>query len=95
MPEVMIPRARRGDPTLAELAAGMHNMQQSVQQLVNVLGGNRQPQVDQNQEDSKSSQETTQAESPPVQHRGTEVSLSAFMRHNPPIFSGSDSSTIL
>ena len=95
MPEVMIPRARRGDPTLAELAAGMHNMQQSVQQLVNVLGGNRQPQVDQNQEDSKSSQETTQAESPPIQHKGTEVSLSAFMRHNPPIFSGSDSSTIL
>ena len=46
MPEVIIPRARHGDPALAKLATGMHNMQQSVQQLVNVLGGNRQPQGD-------------------------------------------------
>ena len=34
----------------------------------------------------------THAELPPIQRRWTEVSLSAFMRHNPPVFNGSDMS---
>ena len=52
---------------------------------MNVLGGNLQSQGNQNQE-------MTHAESPPIQHRGTEVSLSIFTRHNPPVFNGSDAS---
>ena len=44
MPEVKVLRARHGAPILAKLANGMHNIPQSFQQLVNILGVNRQPQ---------------------------------------------------
>ena len=42
--------------------------------------------------DSESSQEAAHAEYPPIQHKGTEVSLFAFTSHNPLVFSGSETS---
>ena len=42
--EIQVLRASGKDPTLAELAAKIHNVYQLIQQLVNVLGENQQPQ---------------------------------------------------
>ncbi|MCI89794.1 hypothetical protein A2U01_0111083, partial [Trifolium medium] len=42
-PEVEVPRARRGNSTLAELSAGLQNVQQAVQQIANRFGDQGQP----------------------------------------------------
>ncbi|PNX57690.1 hypothetical protein L195_g058819, partial [Trifolium pratense] len=90
MPEVEVPRARRGNPTLAELAIGLQNVQQVVQQIANRFGDQGQPHVEQNQLDSEHSQEVVQDEQHPVHRRVTEVSLTSFVKMDPPTFSGSD-----
>jgi len=90
VPEVEVPRARRGNPTLVQLAADVQNVQQVVQQIANRFGEQGQPQVEQNQVDSEHSQEVAQEEQPLVHPRVTEVSLTSFMKLSPPMFSGSD-----
>ena len=42
MPEVEVPRATRGNPTLAQLTANMQNIQEILGQLVDVVGERRQ-----------------------------------------------------
>jgi hypothetical protein len=90
IPDVEVPRARRGNPTLAQLAAGLQNVQQVVQQIANRFGEQEQPHVEQNQVDSEHSQEVVQDEQHPMHHRASEVSLTSFIKMNPPTFSGSD-----
>ncbi|CAJ2633390.1 unnamed protein product [Trifolium pratense] len=61
-----------------------------VQQIANRFGDQGQPQVEQNQVDSEHSQEVVQDEQHPVHPRVTEVSLTSFVKMDPPTFSGSD-----
>ena len=42
MPNVEVPRAKCGNPTLAQLTANMQNMQEILVQLVDVVGERRQ-----------------------------------------------------
>ncbi|MCI64304.1 hypothetical protein A2U01_0085562, partial [Trifolium medium] len=61
-----------------------------VQQIANRFGDQGQPQVEQNQVSSEHSQEVVQDEQHPVHPRVTKVSLTSFMKMDPPTFNGSD-----
>ena len=90
IPEVEVPRATRGNPVLAQLTANMQNMNETLKVLVDVVGGQRQPQDGRPQQGDEASQEAVQLEQPLVQPTRVEVSLNAFTKLNPPTFSGSD-----
>ncbi|XP_057416627.1 uncharacterized protein LOC130711144 [Lotus japonicus] len=83
-----VPRARRRNPGVAELAATMQVFQQSVQQLVGVLGGQQQqgnptPIANDPQQGERQGQQQLAATLGEIT-----VSLADFMKLKPPTFSG-------
>ena len=86
---VEVPRARRGDPAIAELTAGMQGLQQAVQQLVGIVAA--QQHEEQQQINTEPQQEVRQVEPPTTATaRELEATLAEFMKLKSPTFSGSD-----
>ncbi|KAJ1415935.1 Retrotransposon gag domain [Sesbania bispinosa] len=85
---VEVPRARRGNPGMTEITAGLQGLQQVVQQLVGVVVEQQQGNQQQNLDGQQGVRQVDQQ--PGATTRGIEVTLAEFMKLKPPTFSGSN-----
>ncbi|KAJ1415228.1 Retrotransposon gag domain [Sesbania bispinosa] len=85
---VEVPRARRGNPGMAEITAGLQGLQQVVQQLVGVVAEQQQGNQQQNLDGQQGVRQVDQK--PGATTGGIDVTLAEFMKLKPPTFSGSN-----